>query len=112
MASWKTIEPPSSFFASSDTPVEFHNCNDKSHKRSLEITGSYYELKGHSASSQMGIVLVESLRKNGSPDNQEGEADPVAQWRPRVSKLQLKGLSYYHSNEISVEEPDQGQWAE
>ncbi len=27
----------------------------------------------------------------------------VAQWRPRASKLGLKGLSDYHSNKIAVE---------
>ncbi len=30
-------------------------------------------------------------------------ARAVAQWRPRVSKLGLKGLSDYHSNKIAVE---------
>jgi hypothetical protein len=27
----------------------------------------------------------------------------AAQWRPRVSKLELKGLCNYYSNEIAVE---------
>jgi hypothetical protein len=27
----------------------------------------------------------------------------VAQWKPRVSKLWLKGLSDYHSNEMAAE---------
>ncbi len=32
----------------------------------------------------------------------------VAQWRPRVSKLGLKGLSDYHSNETAVEAARRG----
>jgi hypothetical protein len=32
----------------------------------------------------------------------------VAQWRPRVSKLGLKGLFDYHSNEIAVKAARRG----
>jgi hypothetical protein len=113
MASWKTIEPPSSFFAS------YLTHQSSSIIAMIRVTREAWRLRVPTMRSKdilhqakWGSSWSSPLRKNGSPDNQEGEADPVAQWRPRVSKLQLKGLSHYHSNEISVEEPDRGQWAE
>ncbi len=68
-------------------------------------------LKGHPTSSQRGIIFVEStqirwfLRRSGGGD-WSGRA--VVQWRPRVSKLGLKGLSDYHSNEMAVEADRRG----
>jgi hypothetical protein len=91
-------------------PVEFHNCKE-CHESSREMTDSYYVLKGHPSSSQSGIILVEFtqirwfLRLSGG-GGWSGSA--VAQWRPRVSKLGLKGLSDYHSNETAVEAVRQG----
>jgi hypothetical protein len=67
--------------------------------------GSYYALKGHPASSLRGIILVEStqiswfLRQSGG-GGWSGRA--IAQRRPRVSKLGLKGLCDYHSSETAV----------
>ncbi len=68
--------------------------------------GSYYALKGYSASSQRRIILVKStqirwfLRRSGGGG---WSCRPVAQRRPTVSKIGLKGLSNYHSNETVVE---------
>jgi hypothetical protein len=67
--------------------------------------GSYYALKGYSVSRQRRIILVEStqirwfLRRSGG-GGWPGRA--IAQWRPGVSKLGLKGLSDCHSNETAV----------
>jgi hypothetical protein len=65
--------------------------------------GSYYVLKGHPASSQKGNHLGSSpLRSDGSRDDLAREAGRgwlgrgVAQPRPRVSTLGLKGLSDCH----------------
>jgi hypothetical protein len=52
-----------------------------------------------------------TLRSDGSQDYQAGEVGTsraVTQQRPRVSKLGLKVLSTYHSNEIAVEAARQG----
>ncbi len=51
------------------------------------------------------------LRSDGSRDDQAGETGSgraAAQRRPRVSKLGLKGLSDYLSNETAVEAARQG----
>ncbi len=63
-------------------------------------------LKGHPASSQRGIISVESTQirwfsRQSGGGGWSGRA--VAQQRPRVSKLGLKGLSSYHPNETGVE---------
>ncbi len=68
--------------------------------------GSFYALKGHPASSQRGVNLVKSTQirwfwRRSGRGGWSGRA--VAQWRPRVSKLGLKGLSDYHSNETGAE---------
>jgi hypothetical protein len=68
--------------------------------------GSYYALKGYSASSQRRIILVKSTQIRWSLRWSGGggwSGRPVAQQRPRVSKIGLKGLSNYHSNETVVE---------
>jgi hypothetical protein len=39
--------------------------------------GSYYALKGHSASSQRGSSGLSPRRSDGSRDDQAGEAGPV-----------------------------------
>jgi hypothetical protein len=65
--------------------------------------GSFYVLKGHSASGQGGSSWSSPLRSVVSQDYQVGEAGPVEPLpRPRVIKLGLKGLSD-HSNEIAFE---------
>ncbi len=67
-------------------------------------------LTGHPASSQKGNHFGSGpLRSDGSRDDLAREAgwgwlgEAGAQRRPRVSKLWLKGLSDYHSNEMAVE---------
>ncbi len=77
-------------------------CNESSR----EITGSYNALTGHPASSQRGIILVKSTQirwftRRPGEGGWSGRA--IAQQRPRVSKLGLKGLSDYHSNDMAVE---------
>jgi hypothetical protein len=74
-------------------------------RESQEITGSYYGLKGHPASSQRGIILNEStlIRQFSRRSGRRGcSSGAVVQRRSRVSKLRLKGLSDYHSNERVV----------
>ncbi len=68
-------------------------------------------LKGHSASSQRAIILVKSTQIRGfsrwsGRGGWSGRA--VAQRRQRFSKLGLKGLSKYYSNEIEVKAARQG----
>jgi hypothetical protein len=60
---------------------------------------------GNPASSQRGIILVESTQADGSRQSGGGgwSGRAAAQRRPRVSKLGLKGLSDNHSNEMAVE---------
>jgi hypothetical protein len=58
------------------------------------------------ASSQRGIILVKSIQirwfsRRSGRGGWSGRAE--AQWRPRVSKLRVKGLPDYHSNEIAAE---------
>ncbi len=67
--------------------------------------GSYYAIKGHSAASQRGIILVESTQIRWF-SRLSGRGRLVR--RPRVSKLRLKGLSDAHSNETAVEAAIQG----
>jgi hypothetical protein len=55
---------------------------------------------------ERGIILAESTQirwflKQSGRGGWSGRA--VAQWRQRVSKLGLKGLSDYHSNKMAVE---------
>jgi hypothetical protein len=73
--------------------------------------GSYYALKGHSAGSQRRIIWVESTQTRWF-SRQSGGGDwagrAAAQRRPRVSKLGLKGLSDYLSNETAVEAARRG----
>ncbi len=47
------------------------------HESSRDIGGSYYALKGHSASGQGGSSRSSPLRSDGSQDDQAGEAGPV-----------------------------------
>ncbi len=70
------------------------------------ITGSNYALKKHPASSWKGIILVEStqIRRFSWQLGRGGwSGRAIAQLRPRFSKLGLKGLSDFISNEIAVE---------
>ncbi len=68
--------------------------------------GYFYVLKGNPASSQRGIILVQSTQirwffRWSGRGGWSGRA--VGQRRLRVSKLGLKGLSDYLSNEKAVE---------
>ncbi len=68
--------------------------------------GSYYALKGHSAPSQRGIVLVESsqIRRFSRRSGGGGwSCRALAQQRLRFSKVGLKRLSDYHFNQTVVE---------
>ncbi len=47
------------------------------HESSQDVTGSYYVLKGHSASGQGVSSWLSPLRLDGSQDDQAGEAGPV-----------------------------------
>jgi hypothetical protein len=49
------------------------------HENIWNITGSYYALKGHSASGQGGSSWSSPLRSDGSQDDQVGEAGLVEQ---------------------------------
>ncbi len=49
------------------------------HESSWDIAGSYYALKGHSASGQGGSSWSSPLRSDGSQDDQVEEAGPVEQ---------------------------------
>ncbi len=76
-------------------PVKFHNCNDSV----TWVVGNY------------GFILVESTQirwflKWSGREGWSGRA--ITQRRPRVSKLGLKGLSDYHSNETAVEAARRG----
>ncbi len=58
-----------------------------------------------------GSSLSSPLRSDYSRDDQAGggwSGRAIAQWRPRVSKLGLKGLSDYHSNELAAEAAKRG----
>jgi hypothetical protein len=67
--------------------------------------GTYYALNGHPASSQRGIFLVESTQIRGF-SRRSGKVGwsgrVIAQRRPRVLKLGLKGLFDYLSNKMAV----------
>jgi hypothetical protein len=79
---------------------------EQCHESSQDIAGSYYALKGYSASGQGGSSWSSPLRSDSSRDDQAWEAGPgraEAQWRPRVSELRAKGLFDYHSHEIAAE---------
>ncbi len=49
------------------------------HESSRDIAGSYYALKGHSASGQGGSSWFSPLRSDGSGDDQAGEAGSIEQ---------------------------------
>jgi hypothetical protein len=109
---WRMIEFPhvASCVTSRAIPVEFHNWNDSV----TRVVGKLRVPTKHSRDilqQAKRIILVEStqirwfLRWSGRV-GWSGRA--VAQQRPRVSKLRLKGLSDYHSNETVVEAARQG----
>jgi hypothetical protein len=89
-------------------PVQYQSnstLQGQCHESSRGITSAYYLLKGLCIRPR-GITLIESTRITWfSRWSGRGgwSSRAVAQWRPRVSKLRLKGPSYYHSNEIAVE---------
>jgi hypothetical protein len=76
----KPKNPPAALLLHTNHPsaasVVFRKYND-SVTSSREITGSYYALKGHSASGQGGSSWSSPLRSDGSQDDQVGEEGPV-----------------------------------
>jgi hypothetical protein len=112
--SWKPIEPASSFVASfqlhSAVPVKFHNHKDSV----MRVAGILQVRTMHSRvilwqakedyldrvhSDQMVLKMI---RRGG------WSSRAIGQWRLRVSKLGLKRLSEYYSNEIAVEAAGRG----
>jgi hypothetical protein len=109
VASWKLIEPPRSFVAScqpnSALPVKFLN-----HKDLLCAQGTF-------CFWPRGITLIDSTQIRWLSTGSGGggwSCRVIAQQRPRVSRLRLKGPFDYHSNEIVCSQDGQtgGQWAE
>jgi hypothetical protein len=91
-------------------PVEFRNCNDSVTRviRNLRVPPQHSR---DILQLAKGIILVKSTQiwwfsKWSGRGGWSGRA--IAQRRPRVSKLGLKGLSDYHSNETALEAARQG----
>ncbi len=88
--------------------VKFHNCNDSVTRvagrllvPTIHSRDILHQAKGRSFWSS-------PLGSDGSRDDQLGDAFPGRAVAQRVSKLGLKGLLDYHSNETEVEAARQG----
>jgi hypothetical protein len=88
-----------------NTPLQYQsssqNCNDSVTSVAGRLRFLQHVLKGYSASSQGGIVFVESTQirwfsRHSGWGGWSGRA--IAQRSPRILKLGLKGLSDYRSN--------------
>jgi hypothetical protein len=97
------MEPSSSFVASA-VPVEFYHCNDSITRVAGRLWVPTMRSRDILHQAKRESSWLSPLRSDGSQDYGGGwSGRAVAQQRPRVLQLVLKGPSDHHSNETAVE---------